>query len=537
MNKRVLVIFALCVLSLGLLSLRILSIDAGEYAEVGVYKSSRRMEISRTRGRIYDRNMEPMVNNTELSALVMKPTISALNYVKPYVGTEKLSDLRTSFGAGSPCVMKLPTRIFEKSVGDVRVVEYKRRYADKQYCTHLIGYLDSSGSGVSGIEKCYNSYLNENSGILSAAFYVDAKGRDLSGLDLEIIDDNYDTSAGVALTIDMKVQKAVENSLDRYGIDSGCAVAMDPKTGAIRAMASRPNFNPMDVASSLKEKNSPLVNKTLSAYSVGSTFKVVVAAAALEKSLENGNLAYTCTGGVDVFGTKISCFGGVSHGVLNMEEALVNSCNSYFINLINYIGAEDVLEMAKKMGYGEPFLLASGLVSSAGNLPSLETLSSPVAQANLGFGQGELLATPIQIATAFSAIANGGYFVSPYVYFGLVSSNMELSVNPSLTNDVKEKKRIMSTTTSESLKNMLFSVVEKNEKGKPENTNACGKTATAETGQIINGKNVCHTWFAGWFPVDEPQLVIVIMKENGTTGISDCAPVFKNIVDTLVDIE
>jgi len=533
MNKRVLVVFALCVVSLGALSLRILSIDAGRYAEVGTYQSSRRVEISKSRGYIYDRNMTPMVNDTSFSALVMKPTISSLNFVRPFVGPEKLVSIKESFSTCNPYLLKLSSKVDAHSTGDVRVVEYKRRYADKQYCTNLIGYLDSSGAGVSGIEKCYDSYLSSNSGILSAAFYVDARGNDLSGIDLEIVDDNYDSSAGVALTIDLKVQKVVEDSLDKYGIDSGCAIAMDPYTGAIRAMASRPSFNPLDVASSLNAPGSPLVNKALAAYPVGSTFKVVVSAAALEKSLAYSEWTYSCTGGVDVSGTLINCFDGTAHGGLNMENALVHSCNSYFINLISDVGAERVLSMAKKMGFGEPFLIASGMSSSAGNLPSTDTLSAPVALANLGFGQGELLATPIQVATAFSAVANGGYFVSPYVYLGLVSPNLELSVNPQLKMDIKEKKKIMSKATSKTLSKMLESVVVENEKGMPNSVSACGKTATAETGV----KGVCQTWFAGWYPAESPKLVIVIMKENGRTGISDCGPVFKNIVDTLVDIE
>lgn len=527
MQKRIVILFLILSLSLCVMSLRILSVDAGDYAKTASYSNSKSILITESRGTIYDCNLEPIVNTQDEYAIAVKPTARGLDSVAAYVGSERLSILRDELSKGNPGLVRVPGEV--SSGKDIKVVAYKRRYADRQYATHLIGYLDTEGQGVTGLEKSYNAYLSENTGALRAAFYVDARGRNLGGADIDILDDGYSTQRGVVLSIDLKIQKAIEEAIDQYAWDSGCAVAMDPNTGEIKAMVSRPDYNQYNISESMKAKNSPLVNKALEAYSVGSTFKVIVSAAALEEDMAYEDSLYTCTGVTKAGNQDFSCYEKTVHGEISMQDALTHSCNTYFIDIARKLGATKIVDTAGKLGFGKKFVLADGIVSKSGNLPLATEFDSPASVANLGFGQGKLLATPLQLATAYSAVANGGIYVEPWLFKGYIDDSGNFSQNYNTGN----KKRVLTPSTCSRLRALLTVSVEENAKAKPEKVTAAGKTATAQTGQYIGGKEICHSWFAGWYPAENPKLVIVIMKERGNTGSSDCAPVFKNIVDSL----
>ena len=210
MQKRIVILFLILSLSLCVMSLRILSVDAGDYAKTASYSNSKSILITESRGTIYDCNLEPIVNTQDEYAIAVKPTARGLDSVAAYVGSERLSILRDELSKGNPGLVRVPGEV--SSGKDIKVVAYKRRYADRQYATHLIGYLDTEGQGVTGLEKSYNAYLSENTGALRAAFYVDARGRNLGGADIDILDDGYSTQRGVVLSIDLKIQKAIEMS-------------------------------------------------------------------------------------------------------------------------------------------------------------------------------------------------------------------------------------------------------------------------------------------------------------------------------------
>lgn len=144
----------------------------------------------------------------------------------------------------------------------------------------------------------------------------------------------------------------------------------------IRAMVSLPDFSPNNVAGSLKSEDSPLVNRCLSAYNVGSVFKLVSASAALEYGI-SPETEYTCTGSIDVSGGLFHCFNSESHGKETMGEAIAQSCNAYFIHIMQQVPQSQFLLMAQNMGYGHAFEIAPGLFSSAGNLPTLQSLKIP----------------------------------------------------------------------------------------------------------------------------------------------------------------
>ena len=181
---------------------------------------------------------------------------------------------------------------------------------------------------------------------------------------------------------------------------------LDVHTGEIRAMASLPAYDPNHVAESLADEDSPMINRALWPYSVGSTFKVLVAATAIEQ----GYAAHThdCPGYIQIGDTIFRCHNLAGHGLLNMTQALEKSCNPYFVSLIMKTGGESVAYKASVIGFGSSLELADGITASAGRLPTYEELAVPGQTANFGFGQGYLTATPLQVAQLMATISNDG---------------------------------------------------------------------------------------------------------------------------------
>ena len=185
--------------------------------------------------------------------------------------------------------------------------------------------------------------------------------------------------------------------------------------------------------------------------------------------------------------------------------------------------------MAENLGFGASAELAPGLFSAAGNLPGSSELSSKAALASFSFGQGKLLATPVQIAALAAAVANGGFSVTPKLVLGTTDENGKLSAAP-----IYEKNRVMSEAAAKKLREMMISVVEEGSgaNAKPNRGGAGGKTASAQTGQYDkDGNEIVHAWFAGFYPAEEPKYAIAVFAEGMNSGSDFAAPVFKKICD------
>jgi len=457
----------------------------------------------------------------------MKPTLKALSAVEKATDSETLNEIKERMKSGNAVTLNIGSAQIDENE-DAIMCKHYIRYSNSQLARHIIGYTDSDNRGVSGIEKSFNDilYTGKSSCI---RFSSDANGRIISGSKTE--GQNFDIPTGaVYLTVDKNFQKVTEQALDIYGVKEGGAVVADIKTGAIRAIASRPDFDSDNLADYLNDEGAPLVNRALNAYAVGSVFKAAVAAAALEHGIDD--FYYTCNGTCNVDGTVFGCNNRKPHGELNMQKALECSCNTYFIKLAQEIGSEQLLETVEKLGFGQEIKLADELIAKSGQLPSKESLKNSGSLANFSFGQGDFTATMLQMVQLFSAIANGGKYVTPYLVEKTVTSEGE-------ENGHKEQYPVyaLSEYTSKRLTAMLTSVVENgNAKlAKLENgISAAGKTATAQTGAYgKNGVEICNTWFCGFFPADNPNYVIVILKQGGSSGAEDCAPVFKAVADRI----
>jgi len=527
MNKRIIVLFCVVTFSLGGLVLRFASINLQGYAQSAARGNTRTITVDKSRGTIYDCNLIPITNAAPKYFLAVKPTSIALSGLKGKLPDEQFKQLKKNLSDGKPTLIALNKEI--EPTKDTKIIKVMGRYEPNQMASHIIGHLDNTGNGAIGLEKSYNDYLSKDSGILTVAFSVDALGKSLIGADIEVRDGKYNTQQGIVLTLDSKIQRIAEKALDNNGIDSGCAVVVEVGTGEIKAMASCPTFDPNDLGKSMNDTKSPFVNRCINQYSVGSSFKVIVASSAIENNNISPDTIYNCTGSTERSGVTFNCYNKNAHGEINMTQALSMSCNTYFIQIANSIDMQPLLEMAKNMGLSKSTKLAEGIETAKGNLPSLASLNSEAAIANFGFGQGELLATPLQMASAFASIAADGYYTEPFLIKGMVDKNGKITeqhkANPQI--------RTMSKNTAQLVKVMLKTVVDENEKVLPNNTTACGKTATAQSGWLNNGVEVCHSWFVGFFPAENPKYAIAVMKENGVSGSADCAPVFKEIAENV----
>lgn len=519
-TKRILSLYMLFTLCFMAIFIRIVYINFSSYATAAQKQSSRTIVIGTTRGKIYDRNLEALVDNTsKLVAAVTPVQLSKKHF------TDSFHDVNISekIEKGYPFVTTVKREINNELI---RTFSVPVRYSAASPASHLVGYTDSSGRGVTGVEAAFEKELASYSGRLSVTFEVDALGRVLAGMDKTVSDENFNSRGGVVLTVDSKAQKIVEAALEKSNIKSGCAILMKAESGEILALASMPDFDRNNVEKSIAEDEGALVNKALCSYSAGSVFKSIIAAFALENG--EGDFHHNCKGSVTVGEKSFSCFNGKAHGETDLSSALENSCNTYFIKLIERLDTDKLIEFCRKLGFGESISLCEGIVSEQGILPDSISLGIPAGRANFSFGQGDLLITPLQLIKAYGALATGK-ITEPWLVYGFCDNKGQLSKER-----VKKGEEFLSEETVLKMRSYLCSSVEKGvaATASSEKTKIAGKTGTAQSG-IFNkeGEEVLRTWMAGFYPSDSPQYIVVVMNEDGVTGSEDCAPVLREICE------
>lgn len=527
MEKRTAVFFGIFMLCMFLCILSVFTVsDGAQLAATADNQSSYKLVVAKTRGTIYDCNKNALTGADTEYAAAIAPSVEGAGALSKVLTEKEMEAVYPSLTAGKPFAMKLPKSV---AASGIDVFPVDKRYADKQTAVHIIGYLDGSGTGAAGIEKAFNQQLTKNQGQISVTYKVDAVNRVLAGENKKISDSSYLQNSGVVLTIDKNIQEIAEKAAEKY-LTKGAVVVTEVPSCKIRAMVSLPAFSPNNVTAALKAEGSPLVNRCLSAYNVGSVFKLVSASAALEYGI-SPDTQYTCTGSIDVDGGLFHCFNGESHGSENMKSAIAQSCNTYFINIMQQVPQAQFLLMAQSMGFGRSFEIAPGITSASGNLPTLKSLNIPRALANFSFGQGDLTATPLQIAAMVNAIASGGEYTQPYLYEGLVDENLKETARA----PAQKSTQVISQSTVKLLQDFMKESIETgtSKKGKPTSGGAGAKTATAQTGRYVKGVESVESWFSGFYPYENPKYVITVFAEDGTGGGTTCGPVFKQIADEL----
>ena len=388
--------------------------------------------------------------------------------------------------------------------------------------SHVIGYISADGKG-SGIEGAFDYVLSaDNSSRIS--YIKDINNKKVSSGYIIDIKNSY---KGISLTIDYHIQEIAENAMDFYKIN-GAVVVADCKSGEILAMASRPDYNAAELEKYLDGKDGELINKAISPYNPGSVFKIIVTAAFLENHY-NDEFYFECNGSTLIDGKEFVCHKKEGHGLQTLEQVFANSCNCAFYSLGKTVGIEDIYNYSKEFGIGGETLCINGIAESKGGVP--QTVKSTGELANVSIGQGDVMVTPIQIADVLCTICNGGARSQLTLISGMVDDKGVCNKTAGT-----ELGRVVSETTARRLMNMMNMAVAYGTgvKAQLDLCNAGGKTGSAETGWIKDGKTMQQGWFAGYFPAENPRYVCVVMAENGISGGESACPVFKKIGDDMI---
>lgn len=524
MWKRFMVVFAVMSISLSYLYMRLYNIATNaEYQSAAISQGRYVLTVNKTYGTIYDRNMIPLNNNSYKHIAAVNPSIEGISHINKYSldknqdYNEMLYELPFLCDVSDDC----------ENISDVRVLRVTNRVPDHQTAVHLIGYTRDN-VGVSGIEYSFDYILRNECFVEKVVFEIDANGNVLEGSDIEYERENKGEFA-VITTIDKDIQMICETA--GKNIEKGAIVVMTPD-GEIRAMASFPDFDVNKLEESLDDENKPFINRALLSYNVGSIFKLVTAATAIEHG-KTTDFIYECKGYTEVNGKIFRCHKHSGHGELNMAEAMKESCNTYFIELSKELDNSKFINMTQKFGFGEKIYLANGITSYSGNVQNETDLEIPAEKANMSFGQGKLTATPLQIARMTAIIANGG--LSPEI--NLIKGTVE---NENILYKVKSKpERVIDFETAYILRRFMeYSVNNEVSNARSSNTTVAGKTSTAQTGIFDeNGNEVLQAWFTGYFPSDSPEYIVTVFVEDGETGNSSAAPIFREIAEKITMLE
>ena len=487
------------------------------------------LTLDSKRGTFYDRYFSKLTDSTKSYVAIIKPDEKCISELNQFFDEDEIESVVEQLSKGFPIIRRVTKKI--TSTENIKVISVYDRYSDHQILAHTLGVYSENANNLSGLEKCYNDWMTMES-TLKIKYSVDALGRMLAGDSGKLLSVNYDSRRGVKLTVDKNIQKICETAADnKNDFVKGSIVVLDVATSEILAAVSRPNIDPNNLTQSLNDTNAPFLNRSFSEYTVGSVFKLLISACAIENHMDT--IEYECTGSIQIDDVVFGCNNKTGHAVMTLESALEKSCNTYFINLGQQIGAEKLLDTAQKFGFGMETPLADGFHSKAGNLPTYASLKSSGSLANFSFGQGDLLATPLQIANMVACIANNGVYNQPKLIECLIDDNGGVR---QVQTAGETQKEIMTQETAKKLQNIMYQTVENGtgKNAKPDNLSAGGKTATAQTGWLDDtGKETLHSYFAGFYPVENPKYAIVVFNEDGKSGSSDCCPIFKEIADQL----
>lgn len=525
MLKRLAVIMTLAIAFSFVLAVRIVMISSD--SEVIEAASTNGHYILREKSEyasILDRNGKRLNNRgTKYIAMLDPHNANSLSVLKYAVDKD-------AFEKGMSGNLPFFCEVISENIRNVTVYRRTVRTASDQPARHIVGYT-SDGRGVCGLELAFDEFLRSNYTENRAEFSIDATGSVLVGLENEkIIPKSIDS--GILTTLDIDIQLICENAFRNSGYTKGAVIVMDISDGDIISCASFPEFDPENLSASLDSEDSPFINRAFSAYSVGSIFKLVTAAAALEAGISE-DYSYNCVGSIDIDGQIFNCHKWGGHGEISMQDAMINSCNPYFIALSETISPDLLYKTAESFGFGKETVLADDMYSDSGYLPTVNELKVKAEKGNFSFGQGKLTATPLQICRLTCAIANNGVMPDISLVKGIrTDGNDEIYLKG-------KGERVISLLTSLKLKRYMCGVVvADNSQTFSEMIDSAGKTSTAQTGRFDeNGNEIMNCWFTGYFPSVSPKYAVTILVEGGVSGNVSCGPIFKEIAENTIALE
>ena len=402
-----LVIFLFFILIIG----KVFYIQVFEYEKLNNYATSlwsRNLPIEANRGKIYDRNGVVLADNITTTSLVLIPNqiedkektaeliapILNISYEEMYEHVSVKSSIERVHPEGRRLDYETADKINDLDLPGVYLLkESKRYYPYGSMLAHTLGFVGIDNQGLSGLELMYDDYLTGSYGAIK--FFSDAKGNKLQ---LSEVYEQPQDGIDIYLTIDYNIQSALERELDnavsKYNPDQALGIVMDPKTGEIFAIASRPTFEP----SNYQDYSTEIINRNLPiwmTYEPGSTFKIITLATALEENIVNLDEDHFYDGGsVKVGGATIHCWKHGGHGEQTFLQVVENSCNPGFVELGLRLGKDTLFDYIDKFGFGSVTGIdlngeANGIIFDKDKIGDLEL-------ATTAFGQG-VSVTPIQL--------------------------------------------------------------------------------------------------------------------------------------------
>lgn len=512
--------------------------------------------IRAPRGKIFDRNQVLLVDNEAKFSIYVTPEIDGkkdeIEHLSRTLGIEAktiekrlvphrgfFSPVRLKRGVDLNIVTYLKERNEEFPEVSVEV-EPRRKYIYGRFASHILGYVGEISDvyqygvqvGLMGVESKYEGFLRGEDG--AEYIEMDARGREL-----EIFSEKKgrDPVPGndIYLTIDFKLQKIVEETLEEFG--AGACVAMDPQSGEILAMLSKPNFDPNEICemweSLSSDPNSPLYNRAISSgYPPGSVFKLAVAGCGLDCDVIKEEKKFKKCTGEYRFGRRVfKCW--KSHGKVPLKDAIIQSCDIYFYQLGQEIGLNRLCENVRKYGFGD--LVGVDLLNeNRGLVPNSKWYDKKFGKGkwsegvvlNLSIGQGEILVTPLQLVQFASAIGAGGKSFTPHIVKKIVDTDGKIlyEFKPTF------KQLPMSKETIEFLKTAMDGVV-----NAPHGTGGLARSSkiriAGKTGTAENPWGEDHAIFCCYAPVENPRIALCLFIENIGTGGGVAAPLAKKILE------
>jgi penicillin-binding protein 2 len=514
------------------------------------------------------------------------PRLEALNLAKDYNAKSLKTHYRNDFEIPFTYLQDIdfPTlaKFSEHDVGLPGVnigIKPVRQYLYGALASHLLGYVGMPVDIDEEDAKHYTFYQPDVQGKTQIEYAMDKYLRGTPGVRVlqrsvrGVIEGELRTiqpkpGANVYLTIDARIQMIAEQALRQPLLGRAAAIVVDPNNGDILAMASIPSFDPnvfipsvsrADWSALNKNPAVPLVDRAVSGFPPGSTFKIVTALAGLTKGMADSH--FNCTGSVTYGNRPMHCWiaeKGGSHGVLGLADALKVSCDCFFYQYGNAAGIDAIDQVGSLLGFGQTYDIGLSDEQS-GIMPGPDWMKqhfpkekwSPAYTANVSIGQGYMLATPLQLAMAYSTVANGGICYAPR----LVKTVLNPDGTPALDDDGKvavpdqpkirgDLRQVVKQSDIEVVRKGLWEVVNETggtggggtgAKGRIKGTVVAGKTGTAQS--TDHGKSEDIAWFCCFAPYDHPKYVVVAMVQGGKHGGSVAGPVAAHILSQILAMD
>lgn len=566
MEKRIKYLSFLILLLTGVLVIRLFErgvVDSGSFRAVADKQYYTKIDQPAKRGEIFIKDNDstdlidqskaglfPVASNLELFDVSVIPKnitdkADTAKKLAPLIQLEE-EELFSKINNNKPYLPPLKKRLTKEEADKIANLKLKgvfldgqfsRVYPEREFLSQALGFVDYDSNGKYGLENFYDGLLKGDGGQVTGI-------KDNLGRVVKIEQSEPGKSgADVVLTIDRSIQymaeKKLKEGIERYGSDGGSVIIMDPKTGAVLAMASSPSYDPNKFNEVKSEDQSVFLNPAISSnWEPGSIFKPVVVSAAIQANLlqpdskpspEEGGFSNS----ISVDGYEIHNALDKPYGYETVTQILENSDNIGMVWVANKTGNDLLSQFINKIGFN----VKTGIDLSGESPGQVRPVRQwrDVNRATISFGQG-ISVTPIQIIQAYGAIANGGKMVKPHLLDKVISSNDEKKYENSETIDV------MSKDTAKKVADMLVSVVV-NGHGKPaqvEGYRVAGKTGTAQVPKSDGGyeENSFIGSFAGFAPADDPKFVMLVKlnkPKNVEWAETSAAPIFGEIANWLLN--